>query len=42
MSIAGLTKKLILFVHGVGGSGTGTWGDFPALVRRDPELSACC
>ena len=27
-------EKLVVFVHGFGGSATGTWGDFPSLVTN--------
>lgn len=31
-------KTLVLFVHGLGGDGTKTWGRFPELLLADPEL----
>ena len=34
-----MSKGLILFVHGLGGSGEGTWGNFLKLARNDPKLS---
>jgi hypothetical protein len=33
-------KSLVLFVHGIEGSSTTTWGAFPDLIRADGELSA--
>ncbi len=33
-------KKLILLVHGLGGSAEGTWVAFPELIASDVELSA--
>lgn len=33
------SKALILFIHGLGGHSTGTWGKFPDLIRADPQLS---
>lgn len=32
-------KKLILFIHGLGGSADGTWKKFPELLRKDAELT---
>jgi Alpha/beta hydrolase family len=32
-------KLLVLFVHGLGGDGTTTWGKFPELLRVDPDLN---
>ena len=32
-------KKLVLFVHGLGGTADRTWKSFPELVRRDTELA---
>ncbi len=29
----------VFFIHGFTGDATGTWGDFPALLAADPELS---
>lgn len=31
-------KGLILFVHGLGGDASTTWGAFPSLIQKDPEL----
>lgn len=31
-------KKLVLFIHGLGGDADGTWQKFPELVRGDGEL----
>ncbi len=31
-------KKLILFIHGLGGSADGTWRKFFALIRADTDL----
>ena len=33
-------KKLVLLVHGLGGSAEGTWRAFPKLIESDAELSA--
>jgi pimeloyl-ACP methyl ester carboxylesterase len=33
-------KRLVLFVHGIGGSAADTWQEFPALLQQDAELSA--
>ena len=30
-----MPKPLILFVHGLGGDGLGTWGEFPELISSD-------
>ena len=35
-----MAKRLVLFVHGLGGDPAGTWKRFPDLVRSDDELSA--
>jgi triacylglycerol esterase/lipase EstA (alpha/beta hydrolase family) len=32
-------KKLVLFIHGLGGTAEGTWQRFPELIREDPELT---
>jgi hypothetical protein len=32
-------KKLILFIHGLGGSADGTWKKFPDLMSEDAELA---
>jgi pimeloyl-ACP methyl ester carboxylesterase len=32
-------KKLVLFVHGLGGTADATWRSFPELLRRDAELA---
>jgi hypothetical protein len=32
-------KKLVLFIHGLGGTADGTWLKFPELLRQDAELS---
>jgi pimeloyl-ACP methyl ester carboxylesterase len=32
-------RRLILFVHGLGGTADGTWGEFPRLIREDGGLS---
>lgn len=42
-----MTKRLILFVHGLGGSGEATWRrggrpGFPELIRNDPALRDAC
>jgi hypothetical protein len=34
------TKLLVLFIHGLGGDRTTTWGNFPELLRADPDLSS--
>lgn len=34
-----MSKPLIVFVHGLGG-GAGTWGNFPTLLRDDPQIAA--
>ena len=31
-------KKLVLFIHGLGGDAAGTWLKFPDLIKQDPEL----
>jgi predicted alpha/beta hydrolase family esterase len=33
-------KLLVLFIHGLGGDGTKTWGKFPELLRSDSELNS--
>ena len=33
-------KKLVLLIHGLGGSAEGTWRAFPKLIESDAELSA--
>lgn len=35
---ADMAKKLILFVHGLGGDGRVTWADIPDLINNDPDL----
>jgi hypothetical protein len=32
-------KLLVLFIHGLGGDGTTTWGKFPELLRADKDLN---
>jgi hypothetical protein len=32
-------KKLVLFIHGLGGAADSTWKEFPELVRSDPDLA---
>ncbi|MCI0600171.1 MAG: hypothetical protein L0Y60_11755, partial [Beijerinckiaceae bacterium] len=32
-------KKLVLFIHGLGGDADGTWQEFPDLMRADTELA---
>jgi palmitoyl protein thioesterase len=32
-------KKLVLFIHGLGGTADGTWLRFPELMRQDAELA---
>lgn len=32
-------KKLVLFIHGLGGDADSTWKEFPELIRGDPELT---
>ena len=32
-------KKLVLFIHGLGGSAQGTWKNFPVLIGNDPDLA---
>jgi hypothetical protein len=36
----GLRKGVVLFVHGLGGHETETWGQFPAFLRQNSELTA--
>ncbi|MBQ5946269.1 hypothetical protein [Massilia sp. ST3] len=31
-------KRLVLFVHGLGGKAKSTWGGFETLLKNDPEL----
>lgn len=31
-------RKLVLFIHGLGGTANGTWQRFPELIREDTEL----
>lgn len=33
-----MEKSLVLLIHGIGGSGEGTWANFPKLLRNDSEL----
>jgi len=35
----GLSKELLLFVHGLGGNSEKTWGNFPRLIREDKQLN---
>ena len=35
-----MAKGLILFVHGLGGDGQLTWGDFPKHIAADSSLKA--
>lgn len=39
MGIILRTKKLILFIHGLGGDSRKTWGKFPMLIEGDKDLS---
>jgi hypothetical protein len=32
-------KKLVLFIHGLGGDADGTWQKFPELMRTDTKLT---
>jgi hypothetical protein len=32
-------KKLVLFIHGLGGTADGTWRKFPELIRADTALA---
>jgi pimeloyl-ACP methyl ester carboxylesterase len=32
-------ERLVVFVHGFKGSPSSTWGEFPLLMRTDPELA---
>ncbi len=34
-----INKKLLLFIHGLGGSPDKTWGDFKKLIEQDEELN---
>ena len=36
---ANLVKKLVLFIHGLGGSAKGTWKNFPVLIGNDRDLA---
>lgn len=31
-------KKVVLFIHGLGGDSKKTWGKFPELIEKDKEL----
>jgi pimeloyl-ACP methyl ester carboxylesterase len=33
-------KPLLLFIHGLGGDGVSTWGQFPHLLRADEDLGS--
>lgn len=33
-------KRLVIFIHGLGGSAAGTWKQFPALIAAEAELAA--
>ena len=33
-------KKLVLFIHGIGGDAVSTWDKFPELIRADAEIAA--
>jgi triacylglycerol esterase/lipase EstA (alpha/beta hydrolase family) len=33
-------KKLVLFIHGLGGDADGTWQKFPELMRADADITA--
>ena len=33
-------KKLVLFIHGLGGDAEGTWKIFPELIRADSKVAA--
>jgi hypothetical protein len=35
-----MSKKLVLFVHGLGGKPSDTWGSFERLIAADSELSS--
>ena len=42
-----MAKRLILFIHGLGGAGEATWRrrgrpGFPELIRNDPALRSAC
>lgn len=32
--------RVVVFIHGLGGMAAGTWGKFPVICRRDPDLSS--
>ncbi len=34
-----MAKGLILFVHGLGGNSSDTWGDFATYIKADPKLA---
>ena len=35
-----MNKKLIIFVHGLGGNSAETWNRFPDLIKTDQDLSS--
>lgn len=34
-----MDDSIIVFIHGLGGSASGTWGKFPKLIKQDAELA---
>ena len=34
-----MSDRLVLFVHGLGGNASRTWGDFESLLRKDNDLA---
>jgi pimeloyl-ACP methyl ester carboxylesterase len=38
--MASMTKRMVLFIHGLGGDSKATWLDFPELLRSDLDVSA--
>ena len=35
-----MTKRLVVFLHGLGGDAVGTWAQFPELLREDNDVAS--
>ena len=35
-----MTKRLVVFLHGLGGDAVGTWAQFPVLLRKEKDVTS--